>query len=181
MRRLLVGLVASSTLAAQVARAAEEERSPAFAEDAETVAVAVGLGANGTTSGTGWQGSVGLMGENRELALLTQMGVGVDVVGTRRPGDSGPTGRLTQLTINPFTVYGGFGALRLGAGWDVSWGLASIGPGATKAEGFGVGGRLGGGLSFPVGAFAVRALAHYRWMSGERVDGWFFDLFVGPG
>ncbi|MFM2152554.1 MAG: hypothetical protein RL199_989 [Pseudomonadota bacterium] len=175
MKRLgatLVSLAASAE--------AEESWGPAFTEDAETTAVAVGVGANATTSGTGWQGTLALMGENRERALLTQLGVAVESVGTRRAGDAGPTGRLTQLTLHPFSVYAGYGALRLGAGWDVSWGLASVGPGATRSEGFGVAGRLGGGLSFPLGPLDVRALAHYRWMSGERVDGWFFDLFVGP-
>jgi hypothetical protein len=158
---------------------AEESWEPSFAEDAETVGVAVGVGTNGTTSGTGWQGSLALMGENRERALLTQLGIAVETVGTRRPGDAGPTGRLTQLTLNPFTVHAGYGALRVGAGWDVSWGLASVGPGATRSEGFGIAGRLGGGLSFPVGRLDVRALAHYRFLSGERVDGWFFDVFIG--
>jgi hypothetical protein len=176
VRRLAGGLLVS---AATVARALDDG-APAFADDEETIAVAAGLGGNGTTSGGAWQGTLALMGENRERALLTQLGVGVDVVGTRRPGDAGPTGRLTQLTVSPFTVYGGYGALRIGAGWDVSWGLASVGPGATKSEGFGIAGRLGGGLSFPLGPLDVRALAHYRWMSGERVDGWFFDLFLGP-
>jgi hypothetical protein len=176
MRRLPVAMI----LVSGAARATDDDWVPAPDEDPESVAVAVGLGGNGTTSGSAWQGSLALMGENRELALLTQMGVGVEVVGTRRAGDTGPTGRLTQLTLHPFSLYGGFGALRVGAGWDMSWGLASVGPGAAKAEGFGIAGRLGGGLSFPLGPVDVRALAHYRWMSGERVDGWFFDLFVGP-
>jgi hypothetical protein len=177
MRHLVFAMFV--VLVSSAARADDDNWEP-ITEEPENVTAAVGLGANGTTSGTGWQGTLALMGENRELGLLTQLGVGIDVVGTRRPQDAGPTGRMTQLTLQPFSVYGGFGALRLGAGWDVSWGLASVGPGAARSEGFGIAGRLGGGLSFPFGSVDVRALAHYRWMSGERVDGWFFDLFVGP-
>lgn len=179
MRRLWILLA----LLPSIARAQAYGAPPDFFEQQpadDVIRLAAGGGVNLTPASLGWQLQLAVMGENRDKALLTQIGLGYEVVGTRAPGDTEPTGRVSQVVLNPLTIYGGYGGLRAGAGFDVSYAFLPVGPSAQAATGWGAGGRVGGGLSIHPGGFNLWLLAHYRWLSGDRVGGWFFDVLTGP-
>lgn len=147
----------------------------------ELIRPAVGVGMNFTPADPGWQLQLSVMGENLEKALLTQISLGYEVVGTRRSGETSSTGRLSQVVLSPLTIYGGFGGLRVGAGFEVSYGFLPVGQSAEEAKGWGAGGRVGGGLSIHPGSFGLWILGHYRFLSGSRVNGFFIDVVLAPG
>lgn len=181
------GLVA--TMLVLVPLAARADPPPAFgptempgeiAVNPDVTRLALGAGLNLSPVDPGWQGTIAVMGENREDSLLTQISLAFEIVGTKGAKDAGPTGRVSQVVLNPFSLFGGLGAVRLGAGFDVSYAFHPIGPSAKDATGFGIGGRAGGGLSLHPGVVNIWLLCQYRWLSGDRVGGVFFDLLIGP-
>jgi len=172
--RPLLALVLASVVAAPAR--AQDVPEP---EDDEAVGPAVGVGVNLTPRDPGWQLQLALMGENRDKALTTQISLGYEVVGTRLDGESVPTGRVSQVVLNPFTVWGGYGGVRAGAGFDVSYAFLPAGASGQAATGFGWGGRAGAGVSLRTGRVGVWLFATYRWFSGPREGGFFFDLIVG--
>ena len=169
-------LLASVVLASP---AGAQPRSGEAADEADVISPAVGLGANWTPQDPGWQIQLAVMGENRSRALLTQISLAYEVVGTQLHGETSPTGRVSQVVLNPFTVWAGYGGVRLGAGVDVSYGFLPVGPSGESATGWGVGGRVGGGLSLHPGPIGLWILGQYRFLSGTRVGGFFVDVLVG--
>ncbi len=149
-------------------------------ETEETIRFGVGGGVNLSPDLPGWQAGLTLMGENRDKALLTMISLAFETVGTQQDGDSGPTGRISQVMLNPLSIYAGYGGVRVGGGFELSWAFLPDGASAQNATGFGYGGRAGGGIVLRPGPVNVWAMCHYRWLSGDRVGGVFFDLFIGP-
>jgi hypothetical protein len=146
----------------------------------ETIRLAVGGGLNLSPELPGWQGTFSVMGENRDKALLTQISLSFETVGTQAAGESSPSGRISQVTLNPLSIFFGYGGVRIGGGFDLSWSFLPSGRSAENATGFGWGGRAGGGIVLRPGPVNVWALCQYRWLSGDRVGGVFFDLLIGP-
>jgi hypothetical protein len=167
---LLLALAAASPSLAQELPVPESE---------ETVGPAVGAGVNLTPQDPGWQLQLAVMGENRDRGLTTQIGLGYEVVGTRLDGEAGPSGRVSQVALSPFTIWAGYGGVRAGAGFDVSYAFLPVGASGEAATGLGWGGRVGAGLSLRTGRVGVWLFATYRWLSGPREGGFFFDLLVG--
>ena len=171
----IFGIALCLPLIAQAAYGGDEPASE------ELIRPAVGVGMNLTPADPGWQLQLAVMGENLEKALLTQISLGYEVVGTRLSGETTSTGRLSQVVLSPLTIYGGFGGLRAGAGFEVSYGFWPVGRSAEEAKGWGAGGRVGGGLSIHPGSFGLWILGHYRFLTGSRVNGFFIDVVLAPG
>lgn len=182
MRRgsLALGTLTASIAAPATAQMGGFTNSPPDDREQEVTRMAVGGGTNLTGATPGWQATVAVMGENREKALLTQIGLSLESIAAGTVGPNGPEGRLLQVVLNPATIYAGWGAFRVGGGFDLSWGFAPEGNGADKATGLGWGARAGGGLALHPGGINLWLLGHYRWVTGDRPGGWFFDLMVGP-
>jgi len=54
-----------------------------------------------------------------------------------------------------------------------------VGVSGEAATGFGAGGRVGAGLSLRAGTVGIWLFSTYRWFSGPREGGFFFDLLIG--
>ena len=165
------------------ARAASDLFPPVEAPDepsTEVTRFAIGGGVNLSEPSPGWQGTLSIMGENRLSAMLTQFSLGIEQVGTRAAGEADPSGHVRQgaLAMNLYAL--GVGPLRLGLGADVAYAFSPQGASAEGATGWGWGWRAGGGLSLHPGPFNLWILGAYRWLTGDRVGGWFFDVAIGP-